>query len=119
MPARCFPALQLNQLYRNAAADHRCRSLQAAERNIVLRITQSVDLGAARLEQHRHFVLGYFLLLHCLGELKRDNLLNCLRLYLFKNTFLLKEVIDAGAPPKRMTIRGPKRPCGFPWPECR
>src|SRR5664280_1106910 len=84
----------LHQLDRYTQPDHRSRPLQAAERNVVFRIQDTVNLGAARLEQRRHLVLGDFL--HGLGELPRDDLFDRLRLRLFEDALLLEEVIKAG-----------------------
>src|SRR5664280_240648 len=88
----CSPPL--HQLDRYTQPDHRSRPLQAAERNVVFRIQDTVNLGAARLEQRRHLVLGDFL--HGLGELPRDDLFDRLRLRLFEDALLLEEVIKAG-----------------------
>src|SRR5687767_12342849 len=55
----------------------------------------SSNLGAARLEQRGHLVLGKFLFLHRLDELPRDNFLNRLRLHLLKNALLFEKVINA------------------------
>src|ERR1035437_6251032 len=86
----------LHQLDRYPQPDHRSRPLQAAERNVVFRIQDTVNLGAARLEQRRHLVLGDFLFLHGLGELPRDDLFDRLRLRLFEDALLFEEVIKAG-----------------------
>src|SRR5207244_5384254 len=88
-------AISRHQFDHDAATDHRRRPLQTTKRNVVLRIKQTVNLGAARLEQRGHLVLGDFLFLHGLGKLRRDDLLDSLRLCLFEDALLLEEVINA------------------------
>ena len=85
------PVSSLHQHDRYAAPDHRSSPLQAAERNVVFRIEDTVHLGAARFEQRRHLVLGDFLFLHGLGELPRDHLFDRLRLRLFEDALLLDQ----------------------------
>ena len=75
--------------------DHCGGPLQAAERDVVFRVEQPVHLGAARLQQCRHLVLGDVLLLHGLRELPCDDLLDRLRLRFLEDAFLLQESIDA------------------------
>src|ERR1035438_10372608 len=71
-PDGCTDSFPLHQLDPYTPPDPRGRPLQAAERNVVFRIEDTVNLGAARLEQRRHLVLGDILFLHGLGELPRD-----------------------------------------------
>ena len=85
----------LYQLNTDAASDQRCCPLQAAERNIVLRVEQPVHLSPARLEQCGHLGLRNFFLLHRLGQLPCNDLLDCLRLRLFEDALLLEEIINA------------------------
>src|ERR1035437_9435966 len=92
-PAVIHPSLY--QLDRYPAPNH-CRCpLQAGERDVVSRIKNTVNLCPARFEQRCHARLGYFLFLHGLGELPRDDFLNRLCLRLFKDAFLLEEIVDA------------------------
>jgi hypothetical protein len=65
--------------------------LQAAERKVVLRIKDTVNLGAARLQQLCQLVLGDFLFLRCLGELPRNDLFDRLRLRLFEDASSLRK----------------------------
>src|ERR1035438_1543882 len=95
-PDGCTDSFPLHQLDPYTPPDHRGRPLQAAERNVVFRIEDTVNLGAARLEQSRHLVLGDILFLHSLGELPRDDLFHRLRLRLFEDALLLEEVVNAG-----------------------
>src|SRR6185295_20079118 len=59
----------LHQLDRYPSPHHCSGPLQAAERNVVFRIKDTINLAAARLEERRHLVLGDFLFLHGFGEL--------------------------------------------------
>ena len=84
-----------NQLDHHSSSYHRRRTLQAGQRDVAFRIQEPVNLGAAGLEQCRHFIFGYFFLPHGLIELPRDHLLHRLRLRLFKNPLFLQEIINA------------------------
>lgn len=57
--------------------------MQAGKRNIALGSEQAVHLGAAGLQQRRHFILGDFLLLYGLIELPRHHFVDRLGLRLF------------------------------------
>lgn len=81
----------LHQFDRDAAADHRCRSLQARQRDVVLRIEEPVNLGAACLQRRCHLVLRDFFPLHRLSELPSHDLLDRLRLRLLKNASALRK----------------------------
>ena len=72
-------ATALHKLNRDPAADHGRGALEARQRDVVLCVQQPVNLRAARLQQRGHAVLRYFLLLHGLGELPGDDLLDRLR----------------------------------------
>ena len=85
----------LHQFDVHAAPDYGCRSLQAPERNVILGGEQTVYLRPARLEQRGHFVLRNLSLLHRLGKLPGDDLLDHLGLRLLKSALLLEEIIDA------------------------
>jgi hypothetical protein len=86
---------RLYKLDCDAATDNRGGSLEAGERDIVLRIEQPVNLGAACLEQRSHARLRYFLCSHGLGELPRDDLFDRLGLRLFEDSFLFEEIVNA------------------------
>ena len=95
LPPQTVPLVPLHQLDVHAAPDHCGGPLQAADRDVVVRVEQPVHLGAARLQQRRHLVLGDVLLLHGLRELLRDDILDRLRLRFLEDAFLLQEGIDA------------------------
>src|ERR1035437_9969682 len=84
----------LHQRDRDAAPYYCRRPLQARQRDIVFRIKQPVNLRAARLEQHGHLLLRNFPFLHGLRELPRDDLLDRLRLRLFKDTLFFEEIVN-------------------------
>src|SRR6266478_2879800 len=84
-----------NQLDHHPPSDHGGRPLQAGKRDVVVRIKEPVNLGAAGLEQWRHLIFGYFLFLHGLVELPSDDFLDRLCLRLFKDALFLQEIINA------------------------
>src|ERR1700730_10730806 len=91
MPAMCSS----NQFNCNPATEYGRRPLQARERDIVLGIQQTVNLGTAGLEQRGETRLRDFLFLHSLGQLPRNDLLDCLRLRLVEYAFALEKIVDA------------------------
>src|SRR5260370_24803 len=84
-----------NQLDHHPPSYYRRRPLQAGKRDVAFWIEEPVNLGAACLEQRSHLIFGYFLSLHGLVELPRDNLLDRLCLCLFKDALFLQEIINA------------------------
>src|SRR5207237_6890313 len=88
------PPKHSNQFDHHPMSNQRRRPLQARQRDVVLRVENAVDLGAAGLEQCRHARLRNLFLLHGLGELPGHNFLDRLRLRFFEDVFLLQEVVD-------------------------
>src|SRR5258708_37200912 len=92
---RKHPAEPSNQLNHHSLPHQRRRPLQTRQRDIAFRIKNAIDLGAARLPQHRHARLGNLFLLHRPSQLPRNDLLDGLRLRFLKDVFLLQEVVKA------------------------
>ena len=87
----------LHKLHCHPPADDSRGSLLAGQRDVVLRVQQTIHLGTACLEQHGHLFLGKLLLLHGLGKLPLHHLLDRLRLDFTEVPFLLEKVIKTGS----------------------
>jgi hypothetical protein len=80
----------LYEFDRDAPSNDRRSTLQGRQSNVVFRVKETVNLGAAGFEQRGHLVFGDFLFLHGLRELPRNDLLG--RLPLRFRQFIRKQV---------------------------